>query len=187
MRLPPSRVQRPRIIGLDPSLTHFAAVVMDLDCKVVSKQTLAPKTKGMQRIADIIDFVLACHSAEKVAPILVREDYAFSAHSGSDTMLKELGGALDYALFMKGIQLYRVSIAQVKKVITGKGNAQKDQMMLCVYKYFGFDPGDEHQADAFGVAITAQMLITRQTISAAQREVVDAAVASTHPLTVLTS
>jgi Holliday junction resolvasome RuvABC endonuclease subunit len=98
--------------------------------------------------------------------------------------LKELGGILWYtALKQWQLETYCIGVAQIKKYVTGKGNAEKDRMMLDIYKNFGVEPSNEHEADAAGVALTAFGLVTGQTSTKAQAEVVEAARKVDHPLT----
>lgn len=137
-----------------------------------------------QRVGNIL--VKLRHEIRGAEFVYVREDYAYSANSGSDSLLKEFGGILEYCLSEKYnmAPLHRLSIAAIKKYVSGKGNAEKDKMMLDVYKNFGFDPPDEHQADAYGVARTALALIARDLSGTnAQNETVKSAIQKQHPLT----
>lgn len=192
LRKPPQRATPAFfILGLDPSLTACAGVVIDQKGTAHSRFLISPgKQRGLERLSTIVQGVSASiRSLVSVAGgskvLVVREDYAYAASSGSDAVLKELGGILLWELHKMGIIMHTVGVAQVKKFVTGKGNAQKDQMMLAVYKSFSYDPRDEHDADAFGVAITARALVLRSSASltAPQREVVVAATAKGHPLT----
>lgn len=187
------RPQKPRlIVGLDPSLTHFAVVCLSLESDEVQNQfTFAPKTDGMQRIADILDcltgvMVHATHAG--YSPILVREDYAYSANSSSDAPLKELGGIFEYEMWKTWrAPLFKVSIASIKKFMFGKGNAQKSEMMREAYKHFRFE-ADEHQTDAFAVAMLAKAVISGKMppqLPRASHEAVAAMRAKQHPLTLL--
>lgn len=193
MKFPPRRrgVAPYHVIGLDPSVTHFGIAHVDPKGSVRSATTIIPKKlEGMERVQFILDGVQKFMDAITFSGdpyVMVREDYAYGSHSSSDAVLKEFGGVLAWWLHNKPpkIPLYRVGVSQVKKFVTGKGNAQKDQMMLAVYKNFGYEPLDEHQADAVGVAFTALSIINGITKTTAQREVVSSATANDHPLTKL--
>lgn len=172
-------------MGFDPSLTHFGYVVLDQNGTVAKRGVLACKLRGMERIAYLITEVVrlltemkACARWQGMKLLIAREDYAFAASSGSDAVLKEFGGILEWTMHGMRLPLNKLNIATVKKFVTGKGNAQKDQMMLSVYKNFGFDPADENEADAYGVAVTARAIYLGSTkeMTAAQREVVASAV-----------
>jgi crossover junction endodeoxyribonuclease RuvC len=193
MKLPPRRHRATKyhVIGLDPSVTHFGMAHVGPTGEVLEVATLVPKKlDGMERIKFLIDGMSAFVN-KAVFPgtpfVIVREDYAYATHSSSDAVLKEFGGILEWWLYTRPLStpLYRVGVAQIKKFIVGKGNAQKDQMMLAVYKNFGYEPMDEHQADAIGVAFTALSIINGYAETAPQREVISAAAAADHPLTKL--
>ena len=43
----------------------------------------------------------------------------------------------------------QIGIGQIKKFLTGKGNAKKNLMLMNVYKKYGIECSDDNQADAF--------------------------------------
>ena len=181
-RLPPTAPRGGTVVGLDPSLNNFGILVIT-DGGVVDASVVTPgKLTGMDRILNILGRLA---EYAHLGP-MVREDYAYAASSGSDAQLKELGGILDYFLHCRGVRLHRVGVAQVKKFVTGAGNAKKDMMMLRVYKDFGYDPPNEHLADAFGVAAFGADLLGVPRPGkhlTHQREVVEKARKEGHPLT----
>ena len=187
MRAPPQRIKKYCILGLDPSVTNFGMAWVTAGGALGGMHTITTKKlQGMPRVAHIVELVkgtVGTLMGEHSRVVVAREDYAYASHSSSDAVLKELGGVLEWELYKMGVSLYKVGVSQVKKVITGKGNSEKDQMMLCVYKNFGVDPVNEHQADAFGVAFTSFLLLSKAGKTAAQREVIDAAIKTEHPLT----
>ncbi len=181
----------PLVIGLDPSLTHFAAVCLSLDSdKPLLAETLAPKTQGFERIDQIVFWLdgVIMGKIVKHDIILVREDYAYSANDSADTPLKELGGVVAYHVYRRwGLPIHRLAVPSIKKFMFGKGNAKKQEMMREAFKHFRFE-GDEHQTDAFAVAALAKAVISGKTPSqlpAASREAVGSLRAKQHPLTLL--
>lgn len=140
-----------------------------------------------QIIDNVLGLIKTAEEAGRTA-IVVREDYAFAAHSSSDTPLKELGGILEYQMWDKlRVPLYKLSIASIKKFMFGKGNAKKQEMMRQVYKHFKFE-ADEHQTDAFAAAMLAKAVITGKIPSqlpAPSSAAVTSMRASGHPLTLL--
>jgi len=141
-------------VGLDPSLCNMGYCVLGGEGKVVDKGTIKTKTTGLARLELLCDLCNSIASKWGVRTIY-REDYAFAKHSGSDTQLKELGGALLYSLMLKGVATQYLPISTIKKFATGKGNAPKAHMLKEVFRRFSVDAEDEHQADAFAVAALA--------------------------------
>ena len=190
-----------RVLGLDPSLRNFGYVLLDENGKVIEQDTLKnkPRAKGEVR-SKSADFNMAIEKILYKATtlsyckdhrtIIVREDYAYSAHSSSDTILKELGGVLEWEM-SKGLKddnhLHWLPITSVKKWACGLGNATKEQVEAGVKEHFGFE-GDEHQCDAMAVATLALELAipgTFDKVSSKQREALDAL--KEHPLTLCLS
>jgi Holliday junction resolvasome RuvABC endonuclease subunit len=152
-----------RVLGLDISLRHTGIVVLTEDGAVEYKETFhnklqkepLPKLGDYNMVVDYLKWFVIKHFQNKNAPVIIaREDYAYSASSASETLLKELGGIIEWELSklpILGSKMLWVPVTLAKKFATGKGNAQKSEMMKEVFKRFGFD-GDEHASDAFAVA-----------------------------------
>lgn len=62
--------------------------------------------------------------------------------------------AMIYACWNRGIQLEILSPSQIKKVMTGKGNAKKDQVREAVNKKFNLQVESEDEADAIAIGFT---------------------------------
>lgn len=59
-----------------------------------------------------------------------------------------------YACGNRGIQLEILSPSQIKKVMTGKGNAKKDKVREAVNKKFNLQVESEDEADAIAIGFT---------------------------------
>lgn len=169
-------------IGLDPSLTHFGYVEVTQSLEVLRHDTLVPKNlEGMERVHFLIqeivyNRILPRRSMWTSGIRVFREDYAFAASSSSDTVLKELGGILEYVLYREKVPLTYLPIASIKKFTTGKGNSQKAEMLKAVYKTFGYDAKDEHEADAFSTALLGACTVSQNIggLTSSQKEVLTA-------------
>ena len=64
--------------------------------------------------------------------------------------LHGLAGIIEMGCYRAGIEVAEAHLQSVKKALTGKGNAQKPDMVAACRRY-GFDPKVEDEADAFGV------------------------------------
>lgn len=56
---------------------------------------------------------------------------------------------------MKGLYYLGYSASEIKKFITGKGNASKDEVIASV-KELGYDPFDDNEADAIAIFLLAK-------------------------------
>jgi len=85
------------------------------------------------------------------------EGYAYGSQMAN--MLGELGGTVKLSLVKARAYMaenacypYIVSPSMLKKYATGKGNVQKNQMLLQVYKKWGVEFKDDNAADSFALA-----------------------------------
>jgi len=101
------------------------------------------------RLGAILKQVLIYVNAEDKVVI---EDYAFHANMNSLTVLAELGGLVKFSLWRKtGSWPTLINPATVKKWITGKGNAKKEDIKLAIYKKYKLEFPNSDEADAFAL------------------------------------
>lgn len=149
----------PRTIGLDLSLTATGIAVLGHAGKVLSVSLCGSKpsvgTGDTRRISLLAEEVLA-RCLPRPQDLIVIEDYAFSGN-GQITRLAEFGGTLKYKLQNEfHLPQERVCLCHngtLKKFLTGKGNAQKQVVMMSVLKRWGCEFRDDNEADAFGLAL----------------------------------
>ena len=145
-----------RVIGLDPSLTSFGVGYLtvfpepsEFRLWTESSEILKPRVTGAQRLLWFYEKItqVIVH-----ADLVVVEGYAYSQGNAMAKM-GELGGVVRMAIYESGVPWGDVAPTTLKKFITGKGNAKKDQIMLEVYKRWGFDKATTDEADALGLAM----------------------------------
>lgn len=78
---------------------------------------------------------------------LVSYERPAGMHKASIMVASEMVGVLKDLCIEKGIELACYSASEIKKFATGKGNANKEQMVLFAQK-LGFNPSDDNEADA---------------------------------------
>src|SRR5690625_5242216 len=61
-------------------------------------------------------------------------------------------------LYKNGVDYTIVAPSQVKKFATGKGNASKDNMLLPIYKNWGYEHESDNVRDAYVLAQIARSL-----------------------------
>ena len=83
--------------------------------------------------------------------VVVIEDYSFMSRGRAVFSLGELGGAIKNMIFEKKIPIVKVSPPALKKFITGKGNSDKNVMLMKIYKNYGKEFLDDNIADAFAL------------------------------------
>lgn len=146
-------------MGLDLSLTGTGIVVIDENSEVVVSETIKNDMRGMQRLEYIKSKV--SYRVGNCDPVVICiEDYAMGIRVGQTFSIGELGGVIKLYLYGVHKDPVLVSPTKLKKFVTGKGVADKDIMMMYVFKNFGFEAPDNNQADAYGLAKMAQILDT---------------------------
>ena len=140
-------------LGLDLSLVSSGIVVLEND-KITLKKTIKSKPVGdkpidelkrIRKIVEEIEYVISEHNPT----IAVIEGMAFMARN--TTALVQLA-ALNYftrALLMDyRVPFYLCAPTTLKRFATGKGNSEKDHIILAAYKEYGVDGIDNNVADA---------------------------------------
>ncbi len=138
-----------KILGLDLSLTASGWAIYDGDSHMSG--VITSKLKDPDRMLDIeeqIDCLLSSYAIEQV----IIEDFAYGARGKGLFQIAGLGWLIRCLLARNKQTYILVSPSELKKFVTGKGNAPKDIMMLKCYKKFGIEFGDNNECDAYCLA-----------------------------------
>ena len=145
------------VIGLDLSLTSTGIVVLDQHGEVVRAETICPESKGIDRLGEIWQSIaevyqLAVYGKKLEIKNWVLEGYAYGA-ANAVAACAELGGVVKYRLNDTLNQPFTVvPPSTLKKYVTSKGNSQKDEMRLSVYKRWQFEHPSNDVVEAYGLA-----------------------------------
>ncbi|HNI02742.1 MAG TPA: crossover junction endodeoxyribonuclease RuvC [Chitinophagales bacterium] len=138
------------IVGIDPSLSGTGLCFIN---KLNIPITEIIKTKKMDNRFDRYDYIV--HKILDFVPdttnLVVIEHYSFGS-IGKQTDLAELGGIIRYALYVNKVKFIEVAPSSLKKFITGRGNAKKDEMILAISKKYNKHFKDDNIADAYALA-----------------------------------
>lgn len=166
-------------MGIDPSLTGTGVVLLE-DGKIIHKVLIKSKPGGKKPIDElirIVEIVSQIRLAFKSSTIDMAAIEGIAFGIGKTTSLAQLSG-LNYLirelLLENSIPFIIVAPTSLKKFATGKGNSQKDQVMLEVYKRWGVSILDNNICDAYALAQVALSTLdkTRKNTKI-QQEVID--------------
>lgn len=143
--------------GLDLSLTGTGIVVIDRAGAVIFKKVLKNKLKGMERLKFIRNEIADVYKKHEIQFTCV-EGYSMGSHAGRAFDIGELGGVIKLALWSKGIPYHLVPPTQVKRYVTGKGNCQKNMIIMAVYKEWGHEAKDDNEADSLALSHIARAI-----------------------------
>lgn len=167
-----------KVLGVDLSLTATGLAVVS-DGRLVYSASIRSKPTGKKpkdevgRMDNIVEDIEDC-LAEQDIDLTVIEGVAFQARN--TTALSQLSGLtyiLRNYLYKQKRPFLVVAPSSLKKFITGKGNAQKDHVMLEIYKRYGITLLDNNIADAFGLAMIGSLFLKEtKSIDTAQTQVI---------------
>ena len=144
-------------MGIDPSTSATGLVMLvasdsgDPDL-AMEKEIKYPKLSGLeQKIAIVTDVMQLIHS--HAPDRIVVEGYSLNMKNASSVVpLVELGGILRFLMKLDGMRWYDPRATEVKKFVTGKGNVNKDVVMMHVLKRWNHTSLSNNTADAYGLA-----------------------------------
>ena len=150
--------------GLDLSLTGTGIVLVNEKGDIQKQQlikTNAPKNPcsvaTVKRVAEIRSEVLYTLNRECIHLIAV-EGFSFGSKGRSLFEIAFLGYAVREGLYQQDFDFIEPTPGQLKKFVSGKGNAPKNVVMLEVFKRWGVEFADDNLADAYVLAQMARSL-----------------------------
>lgn len=169
------------VLGLDMSTCAGLAVVDSTTKKIVFAEEIQfKKQTGFERVNSIIAHVID-RGREYNAKCAIIEDYAISKFGGSAIVSIEIGTVLRFCYWQDDYPFLTVSPTSLKKFVTGKGNSNKDLMMLEVFKRWGYSSTTNNVADAVALALLGAYAISPDKKLRADSSVVISAALKSHP------
>jgi len=153
------------VMGIDPSLQGFSTVVL-----VPNKEPIIHEIKTelkdwgshiegrIKRYLTLTD--TSVKFAKKYAPrIIVIEGYSYGSKGRGIFQTGELGGILRYRIWNYADICIEVPPKNLKKFVTGNGNASKIQIVQTRSKRYDMIFKTDNEADAFAAAKIGQVLV----------------------------
>lgn len=182
-----------RYVGIDQSYTGLAIVAVssdERDAVIGGVHSFESKKygTGIDRLLSIYQRIFGVLSEIDDIAHVCMEGYAPSSKYGRE-QAGELGAIVKLALYDyfdrfaddHGDLRYPtiVGTTALKKFVSGNGTTKKNNMLLSVYKKWGFETTDDNIADAFWLAKVAEAVVTGNT----KYEYEKAVIAGLHPHT----
>lgn len=159
----------PRVLGIDPGshvtgwgvvegdwreMRHVASGTIRLDDRMRLGERLSVLHAAITRIA-------AEHSPSEAAV----ERVFVARNADSALKLGHARGVVLLALHQSGLRAHEYAPAQVKKTVSGRGRAEKSQMVAMMRILLGLDSNPaEDAADALAIAMTHLVLRGEETL-----------------------
>lgn len=148
-------------VGIDPS-TKTGIVVLDEKHSVVLAEEIQLKDGMYSTIYQILDYGQQIADLVPQHSYVAIEGFALMAKGKSVSLLYGIGYAIRFNLIKKQ-NYFECPPTTLKKFVTGKGNAKKENMIKDVYKRWSFEHESNNVIDAYALAryaIHARELIT---------------------------
>ena len=159
-----------RIIGIDPGLVDTGYGVVDVsggpggrvrlvEAGLVRTTASAPVEV---RLKEIFEGVLSLLSEHLPAAVIVEDLYTSYRHPRTAVLMGHARGVILLAASSRGLEVVSYPPARVKKALTGRGTASKEQIQRMVQMRLGLDevPEPDHVADALALALCHHNFLT---------------------------
>lgn len=152
-------------VGLDLSLAKTGYTVM-CDGVVKFSGIIKSQPSGDYPIDELKRLIKIVNQIETMTfqigkpDIVAIENLAFMARN--TTALTQLAGLSYFTrqmLLANGVPFLMVAPTSLKKFIVGKGNADKNLMMMTVYKDYEFESLDDNVCDAYALAVLSMAVL----------------------------
>jgi len=168
------------VLGLDPS-TKLGVTAINSTPEAVTTYHVETintvKDRGITRLEKIHNHTKRV--VNKLEPvIIVIEGYGFASQRG--VTLGEIGAMVRFACARRAVVL-EVAPKAVKRFAASNGNANKDKMMLEIFKRWGFE-GSDDECDAYALARFGSCLLGHTDVPKANYEPVEKWI-NAHPKT----
>lgn len=159
-----------RYVGIDPS-TKCGLVIIDDDGIIIEQKEIKPNVQDdPQRFMDIARQIINTLHYHDVICI---EGFSYGSKGAGVSIQYGIGWLIRSELIRNGYQYYEVAPSGVKKFATGKGNVNKDNMVLPIFKKWGFEHKSDNVRDAYVMAQIAKALDGKEELTEYQKEVIE--------------
>lgn len=138
-----------RVLGIDPSTKCGIAVVDDSGI-LFTEEIEFKKLTGLPRASAIVGRIMEIKA--KWMPDKVMIEDMFVGHASSAITIIQIGTIIRYFLWQDDFPYEDVPPTFLKKWACGTGAGKKEQIMMAVYKKWGFESATNNIADAVVLA-----------------------------------
>ncbi len=150
-----------KVVGVDPGLAGTGIGVVQGDQSNIlgySFGSIATKAKDPIhfRLHEIYSKTLDFLSEQKPDYVIIEDIYSLEKYPESGIMLGKVSGVILLAVYKAGLNMEEIPVREVKKIISGNGNADKHQMERAIRNQLNHAQPIRpfHASDALGLALT---------------------------------
>ena len=141
-----------RFLGVDPSLRSTGYCYKDADENYVVGRIKSGSLRNAPRLSYVLGSfreIVEEASLQHTDFLSVGyEDYAMGIRGGRSFSIGELGGVLKLHLWASRVPIMLIPPTSLKMFATGKGNADKPDVIQAVVENYGVEVNNDDEADA---------------------------------------
>lgn len=146
-----------RYVGIDPS-TKTGIVVLDENGNVEEQIEIVLENGILSSAEQLQDYGREIANYANTPDVVCIEGFSFGSKGKAVSTQYGIGFAIRFALRDMGIKFIVPTPGQVKKFATGSGSSSKDNMVLPIFKKWGFEHDSDNVRDAFVLAQIARSI-----------------------------
>lgn len=150
-----------KVLGIDPGLADTGIGLLRGRGDVIEAYSFGCiRTEKNDPLAGRLDHIfsrlVSLLEAEHPDLVVVEDVFSLPAYPASGITLGQVTGIILLAAFRAGVPVRRISVREAKQVMTGSGNAGKQQLAAAVRRLLQHDEPirPDHASDALALAIT---------------------------------
>ncbi|MBN8200492.1 crossover junction endodeoxyribonuclease RuvC [Bacillus sp. NTK034] len=163
-----------RFVGIDPSTKTGIVVLSEQGEVIESKEITTTEKEDPKRMMDIAKKVI---NNLWFYDVICIEGFSYGSRGAGVSTQYGIGWLIRAELIRNGYTYYEVAPSAVKKFATGKGNTKKDEMVLPIYKKWGFEHSSDNVRDAYVLAQIAKAIHNQEGLKAYQMDVMKKVIA----------
>lgn len=165
-----------RFVGIDPS-SATGVTILDQDGNYVDGFEVTLQAEWATKTEKIDHIVSGVMGNLEIGDVITIEGFSYGSKGKGVDFQYGLGHAIRLEMYRQDVKWIEVSPTQVKKFASGNGNASKDNMVIPIYKHWGFEHHSNNVRDAFVLAQIARSVRTGIFTTKYQQDVLKAILA----------
>lgn len=156
-----------KYVGIDPSTKTGMVMIGETGCLIYRSEIRPKVEKDPERFMDIAKQILLNLSE---GDIICIEGFSYGSKGKGVSTQYGIGWLIRAELIRNGYTYIDIPPTSVKKFATGKGNTKKDEMVLPIYKKWGFEHSSDNVRDAYVLAQMAKAIVNPSNLTEYQKE-----------------
>ncbi|WP_025720251.1 hypothetical protein [Paenibacillus sp. 1-18] len=146
-----------RYVGIDPS-TKTGVVILNENGNVEEQLEIVLENGILSSAEQLQEYGREIANYANTPDVVCIEGFSFGSKGKAVSTQYGIGFAIRFALRDMGIKFIVPTPGQVKKFATGSGSSSKDNMVLPIFKKWGFEHDSDNVRDAFILAQIARSI-----------------------------